>query len=382
MRMPRTTSLLSGINTKTRADRSRFEPPETYFEQVTDTYAEVWFPTGGCIWDQMGHCTTCNYGAPMPVEPDRMVRAVEVALSNLAPTTETLWISAFDTLQQKEVPAEARRRIFGLLSEVPAGTIITETHPASVRADTVAECVRLLDGRQLGVQLGVETMDEFLRYACVNKPFSNRQLSTAVRTLHDNGAEAWANLILGVPFLTTPEAVRNTTASVRAAAAFDFDNIVLFPNHVKEHTIAFLLAEAERYSPPDLWSMRDVLAGVPDDVLDKVHLAWVELKPHPGAAVVVHEPSRAATERLRDRLERFNLHRDRSALVEALAIPAPEDHIDGTGPDGDDLVCRLLGQYEWLADHHGTPDWWQRNAAQVRAELEAGRAESTLVKVS
>lgn len=379
MRMPRTTSLLSGINVRARSSRARFDPPETYLDQVSDTYAEVWFPSGGCIWDQMGHCTTCNYGAPMQVEPDRMVKAVEVALTRLAPTTETLWVSAFDTLQQKEVPADVRRRIFALLSDVPAGLVITEAHPASVRADAVAECVQLLAGRRFAVQLGVETMDEFLRYACVNKPFTNKQLAAAVRTLHDNGAEAWANLILGIPFLTGPEAVRNTTASVLAAAEFGFESIALFPNHIKEHTIAYLLAEADRYSPPDLWSLRDVLAGVPDALLDRIHLAWLELKPHPGAPAVVHEPSRAATQLLRDRLERFNMNRDRSALAQALAMPAPARHPDTTDQDGEDLVGRLLGQYEWLADHHGAPDWWQHNAEHVRAELETGRAESTLV---
>jgi hypothetical protein len=52
--MPRTTSLLSQIATAVRADRKRFTPPESHFELVTPTYAEVWFPTGGCIWDDPG----------------------------------------------------------------------------------------------------------------------------------------------------------------------------------------------------------------------------------------------------------------------------------------------------------------------------------------
>lgn len=372
MRMPRTTALLSDISLRARAGRTRFDPPEAYFEQVTASYAEVWFPTGGCIWDSFGHCTTCNYGAPVPVDADRMVHAVEVALEHLLPTTETLWISAFDTLQQREVPASARRRIFSLLSDVPAATIITETHPASVRASTVAECVELLGERRFGVQLGVETMDEFLRYSCVNKPFSNRQLGRAVRTLHDNGAEAWGNLIVGLPFLNGVEVVQTSARSVRAALQFGFDNVVLFPNHVKEHTIAYLLAEADRYTPPNLWSVRDVLAQVPRELIDRVHLAWMELKPHPGAAAVHHEPTRLATERLRELLEAFNLHRDRAALTAACTLHSP--HPVPLSNDGD-LVDRLLTQYEWLSENYGKHGWWQENRMHIKVELDSGRRE-------
>ncbi len=380
MRLPLTTSLLTGINNRVRAGRKRFVPPDSYFEQVTETYAEVWFPTGGCMWDAIGHCTTCNYGAPVPVEADTMVRAVEIALAELAPSTETLWVSAFDTLQEREVPAAARRRIFQLLSQVPARTIVTETHPASVRADSLAECVAALDGRQLGIQLGVETMDEFIRYTCVNKPFSNNQLSRAVRTIHEQGAHAWCNLIVGIPFLSRSEVVQGTVESICAAASMGFDNVVLFPNHVKEHTIAFLLAEDGRYSPPDLWDMRDVLAGVPAEVIDRVHLAWLDLKPHPGAANVVHEPSQVALERLRGLLDAFNLHRDRAALEEALALPGPARPAD----DGDipDLVTRLASHYQWLADNHGEPGWWQANGDAVQDELQAGYRESSSALVS
>jgi radical SAM enzyme (TIGR01210 family) len=377
MRLPQTTSLLSGINMSARSGRERFTPPETYFEQVTDTYAEVWFPTGGCIWDAIGHCTTCNYGAPAPVAPDSMVHAVEVAVAALAPTTETLWVSAFDTLQNREVPADARRRIFEVLARSPARTVITETHPASVRSERVAECVELLDGRQFAVQLGVETMAEFVRYTCVNKPFSQSQLARAVRTLHDHGAEAWANLIVGIPFLTHDEVVEGTARSVRDAVRFGFDNVVLFPNHVKEYTIAYLLADAGRYHPPNLWDMRDVLARVPDDMVGKVHMAWVELKPHPGAAAVFHEPTRQATERLRAHLEAFNLHRDRDALTAALALDRPDPVADDSAEP--DLVPRLLGHYRWLADHHGTAGWWTDHGAEIEAELTAANRESGAV---
>jgi archaeosine synthase beta-subunit len=371
MRMPYTTGLLSQIAKTARAGRERFAPPESHVHQVTPEYAEVWFPTGGCIWDELGHCTTCNYGAPQPVSPDAMVRAIEVAVPLLAPTTRTLWVSAFDTLQEREVPADARRRIFRLLGTTPARTVITEAHPASVRAHSVAECVELLDGRTFAIQLGAETMDEFTRYTCVNKPFTNLTLERAVRSIRDVGAQAWANIIVGLPFLTEAEIVDGSARSITEAVGAGFEQVVVFPNHVKENTIADLLARAGRYTPPDLWMIRDVLAGISREIVERVHLGWLDLKSHPGAPNVAFEPDPARTERLRSLLKSFDLQRNLADLDEAFALEAPERP---ERKEGETLIQRIASQYRWLADTQKGPVWWATNEAAVTAELEAAYA--------
>jgi archaeosine synthase beta-subunit len=375
MRMPHTTALLTSLNQKARAGRALYDPPSSWFRQVSDTYAEMWFPSSGCIWDKMGHCTTCNYGMPVPVDVDTAVRAVEIAMGGIAPTTEVLFISAYDSLQEREVPAEARRRIFELVGKSPVRTVITETHPASVRAGTVAEVVAALDGRTFGVELGTETMNEFVRYACLNKPFSNVQLARAVQTIHDQGAKAWCNLIVGIPFLTREEVIDETAASIRDAFALGFDEVVLFPNLVKEYTLAYWLTEAGRYTPPDLWYLRDILAEVPVGLVSHVHFAWLDLKPHPGAARVEFESDRSATERLRQVLDDFNVEHDASLLDEAFQLTEPPRDIR---EQPGDLVTRLGSAYAWLADTYGEGDWWMANSKEVIAELRAGKASVPL----
>lgn len=368
MRLPLTGRLLSTAARKAREDRVQFASPTSYYRQVTDEYAEVWFPSGGCIWDSLGHCTTCNYGAPGPVDDDAMVHAVEIALAGIAPSTEVLWVSAFDTLQHREVPAEALRRIFRLLQTSPARTILTETHPASIRGETVAECVALLDGRTLALQIGVETMDEFIRFACVNKPFTNTRLKRAVDTIRSAGAEAWANLIVGIPFLDRDEIVHGTAASVRQAVELGFKAVVLFPNHVKEHTLAHKLASADRYHPPDLWVIRDVLQKTPEHLLPLIHLAWLDLKPHPGAPDVADEPDQRATEVLRAHLDRFNMDRDLSALDRAFALDGPP--LTSVAAD-QALPDRLVTEYGWLATAYDEGAWWAEHAAGVELELKS-----------
>jgi archaeosine synthase beta-subunit len=378
MKMPLTTGLLSGIAVHARSTRPRFSPPESYFTQVTPTYAEIWFPTGGCFWDSLGHCTMCNYGAPEAVEPDAMIRAVELAAGQIAPTTETLWVSAFNSLQEREVPGDARQRIFDIIASTPAKMVVTETHPASVRAPVLTACLEQLGGRSLGVELGVETMDEFVRYACVNKPYTNSLLERAVTTIHETGAYAWANLIVGIPFLDPGEAVADAARSVRDAAGIGFDRIMLFPNHIKKHTVAEMLSLAGMYSAPDLWLLRDVLAELPDDLIGKVYLAWVDVKPHPGAPEIINAPDPEQTARLHSLLMEFNWGRDANVLRRALELPRPQRMVS-TGEAS--LVDRLMAKYQWLCNNHGEPGWWQAHAEQVRRELEAGYASSSLSAV-
>lgn len=368
-------TLLSLTALQAREKRKRFQPPASFFQQTTPGYAEIWFPTGGCPWDALGHCTTCNYGAPDTVAPDQMVRAVEAALAEIGPETELLWVSAFDTLHSREVPPEARREIFRLLGSSPARTVITEAHPASVKADAVAECVKLLNGRRLVIQLGVETMDEFVRFACVNKPFTNARLQRAVDTIRDAGAETWANLLVGIPFLSRAEVVAGAAESIDRALETGFGAVVLFPNHVKEHTITQTLAEARRYEPPDLWVLRDVLDRVPEELYPRVHFAWLELKDHPGAADVPLRPVENETQELLRLLERFNMDRDLEALSEALALEHPgRPSAVGTEDPGE----RLTDHYRWLAERYAGAEWWQRHEQEVSEEIATGLAGSSL----
>ncbi|MFX0575068.1 hypothetical protein [Nocardia nepalensis] len=216
-------------------------------------------------------------------------------------------------------------------------------------------------------------MDEFIRYACVNKPYSNTLLARAVDVIHDSDAVAYANLIAGIPFLTEREVIAQTALSVRKAISIGFDQIVLFPNHVKEHTIAFALAESNRYSPPDLWTIRDVLVAA-SDLVSAIHLAWLDLKPHPGAAEVSFEPSRETTKRLYYLLKQFDDSRSYKPLQEAFDLVRPR----AEQSTEDSLESRLLDSYEWLATTFGHEQWWVENEDRITVEVLLGLSRSSV----
>ena len=137
--------------------------------------------------------------------------------------------------------------------------------------------------------------------------------------------------------LTRNEVIRGTIDSIQRAFDLGFDEIILFPNHVKEYTLTHWLAQSGRYVAPDLWYLRDVLAGVPRETLCHIHLAWLDLKPHPGAAKVDFRPAQA--ERLRSILDRFNADQDPSILEKAFELAEPvRDAVESADAD---LAFRL-----------------------------------------
>jgi radical SAM enzyme (TIGR01210 family) len=365
VRVPNATRLLSTIAIDARSTRKDMEVPDSYFTQVTATYAEIWFPSAGCPFDALGHCTMCNYGKGPEVSPEQMYTAVERAVEGLAPSTEIVWVSAFNTLFEKEVPAEARRRIFEALAKTGVKQVLTETHPASVRMAVISEVVKILGDCAFSVQLGVETMDEFVRYVCVNKPFNNAVLSRAVDTIHRAGGTVYANLLAGIPFLSEQEVVDDMAWSIEASIDLGCDSIVLFPNYVKENTVAALLAAAGRYEPPDLWTMRDIIAAIPREHWDRVYFGWLQVKEHPGAPRVLCQGDPGPSERLLELLRAFNDDRDPGALAEALTIPAPREiAVSGDPP----LPERILDGYRWLADTY-LPSWWDGHGDATTAEV-------------
>jgi radical SAM enzyme (TIGR01210 family) len=306
-----------------------------------------------------------------------MYAAVESALGRLAPTTEMIWISAFNTLFEREVPAPTRKKIFTALARTQVKVVVTETHPASVRKEIIRECVEILDGRTFGVELGVETADEFARYACLNKPFSNKILKRAIDNVHAGGGVVYSNLLVGLPFLSEEEVIFDIARSVEDAVAMGALNVVLFPNHVKDHTVASLLAQAGRYDPPDLWTLQAIVQKVPQRLWPQVHFGWLDLKEHPGAARVTHEPDRANAESLHALLVEFNEKRDISALGKAVNITP--DRAVGV-PAEMALPDRILEGYRWLALKK-LPGWWEEFGAVAEEEIRSSFSDSVLSKM-
>jgi len=275
------------VNQKIRQDIPKFIPPLAWHQQLDDDFGEIWVPSHGCPWSTRGSCSMCNYGMPLPPTNEQIVQAVAIGLASFDKFPEILWVSAFDMLDPRDVPVDARRKIYRLLRNTSAHTIISESHPAVVNFDTVKECVGLLDGKTFCVELGVETMDDFIRAWCIHKVFTTGRIHRAIRQIREAGAGVYFNLFVGAPFLTQSEWVEDTVRSIHESLSAGVDFVVLLPGHVKAYTFCDWLYKRNLYQPPSLWTIVEVLVRIKPDYWSQVKLSWITTKDHPGKPDVV-----------------------------------------------------------------------------------------------
>jgi archaeosine synthase beta-subunit len=330
----------------------------------------------------------CNYGHPKRVPADRMLAAVEKAISSLPFSPTTLWVSAYNMFDEREVPETARRSIFKLLAQTSATTVITETHPDSVSEMLVKESVELLGGKELGIEIGIESTNPFVRNWCINKDFNQEQMRDCVRRIHAGGALCYANLLLGAPFLSPSEAVNDAIRSVVDSIAFGVDYCVILPNHIKPHTLVRWLHQRGLYEPPSLWALVEVLQRLEPNLVSRVFTSWVDSEDAPGKSdeeipprFEDEDPSEPLSQ-----LKKFNAVQDMEALQRLFEYDSKGrtswrkaahdsaqsliDHVETVFPL---IGTELLGTDWWLEFGPGVMrrvrESWDQDSAWLKASL-------------
>ena len=271
--------LLSAVMRRIRQPRP-LQPDDLRFVTRVDRscglgFAEVWFSTPGCSHDSQGGCTMCNYGRRRPISEDEMVEAVRQGLAAIKMEVGELLVSPSGSmLDPKEVPHDARRRIFALIRDYPAARFAFETRADTVTTEAVDELVASVPGKGLAVEIGLESSSAWVQRFCLNKKSRPRQFATAANLLGSRGIDVYANVLLGVPFLTPVEAIQDCVRSVHWALTHGALAVVLFPVHVKPYTLLAWLYERGIYQPPSLWSLVESLRQVGPDLIHQVTISW------------------------------------------------------------------------------------------------------------
>jgi radical SAM enzyme (TIGR01210 family) len=271
---------LSRLMGAIRRTRPQLPPDQCFINRVeripAGLFGEVWFRTAGCQWDRQGGCTMCNYGISDPPDPDAMVAFVQKALNSFDQPIDQLLVSPSGSmLDPREVPPEVRRRIYALIAAYPVPSVLIESRSELVTEFTAAEYRDSQPaGRRVALEIGVESADSWVRRFCINKGSSSADFARAARVAHDCDLEVYANVSLGTAFLSATEAINDTVETVRWALDNGATRAVVFPLHVKPHTLLDVLRRHGNYTPPSLWSLVEVLRRLGQSQMPRIEIAW------------------------------------------------------------------------------------------------------------
>jgi len=315
----------------------------------------------------------CNFGFPGQVTDDDILNAARKSLSLVPSDVPILWISPFNFFDSTEISIPVAEEILTMVAATDIETMVCETHILTVEPARIARALELLGGKNLTIQIGVESMNEATRTLSINKPCSDAAIERAVSITRVAGAEVTANLLFGAPFLNAREQVDDVVTSVRKAYSMGFDWVTVFPCFVKPFTLIEKLYEDGLYEPPMLWGLVDILMCLRSDEHRRLNFAWLLFKDHPGAMRGAKRSHDADTEVwLADTLMRYALSKDPSILAELTQHRSAcreiwDQRMAASSPP---FAERLSRGYRTIAEKSLGVDWARANAGGIEHALQ------------
>ena len=228
--------------------------------------------SGGCSWNR---CLMCSYrheryvGISKEDLAGRIIRQLRFVENNVKlKDVEIIKLytsgSFFDP---DEVPHSALEEAGTLFR---GKIIIAETRPEYVNEEILGDFISLIDdgtnAKPLYVAIGLETTNDRIREKSIDKGFSLQDFHQAARAAGNTGTGIKAYLLMKPLFLTEKEAIADMKQSLADLAGVA-DIISMNTCTVQRGTDMERYWKQGAYRPPYLWSVADVLANAPMEVL-------------------------------------------------------------------------------------------------------------------
>lgn len=277
--MNKSNAVLKNVMQKVYNDRKplkRENISQVRTETVNDSaFCEIWFMTKGCTHDAEGGCTMCNYGKGHDVDETAVIHELAKQIENLPEKLQELIVTPSGSmLDDAEVPEAMRKRIFGLLEHTQCKDFYIETRADSITQEKLESLRDCVNAKRFNIEIGIECCDDWIMRNCINKKMTCKDLQDAIDMIHAAGMYVYANIGIGIPFITERCNIEYAKKSIRKAFSMGCEKVVLFPYHVKPGTLLEWLWKHELYSCCSLWAIPEVLFGFTADELERIHISW------------------------------------------------------------------------------------------------------------
>lgn len=234
----------------------------------TGTALSIVLSTEGCAHARgsEGGCTMCSYlldgTSTNPTAEEilnQFLEAMKKVEKAAAPISVKIYTSG-SFLDAEEIPLDARNQILTAISnDDRIKEVVLESRPEYVQETNLEGVRSLLGDRSLELAMGLESSSDQIRSLCINKNFNFVAFKEAVDIgkKFDIGTRAY--ILLKPPFLTERDALLDAQQTVSDAIDAGATTVSLNPVNVQRNTLVESLWKKQRYRPPWLWSVIEVL---------------------------------------------------------------------------------------------------------------------------
>ena len=199
----------------------------------------------------------CGYNVESrgDIGPNEVTKQIDSAVAQLSQVQFLKVYTSGSFLDASEIGVEPRTRLLRHCSENGI-RLLFESRPEFVIDRTLEEVFAIHD--EIELALGLESANDSVLAHSINKGFSFADYKLAADAAHSHGASVRTYVLLKPPFLSESEAIADSIATMRAAAASS-ETISLNPVNVQNGTLVEKLWRSWAYRPPWLWSVLEVM---------------------------------------------------------------------------------------------------------------------------
>ena len=234
----------------------------------TGTALSIVLSTEGCAHARgsEGGCTMCSYlldGTSTNPSSEEFLNQFLEAMKKVENASAPISVKIYTSgsfLDTEEIPIDARNRILtAIANDDRIKEVVLESRPEYVQDSILEEIRSLLGDRAIELAMGLESSSDLVRSLCINKNFDFADFKEAVDIGKKYGIGTRAYVLLKPPFLTERDALLDAQKTISDAIDAGVSTISLNPVNVQSNTLVESLWKKQRFRPPWLWSVVDVL---------------------------------------------------------------------------------------------------------------------------
>ena len=284
---------------------------------------QICFFSKGCRCSKNGSCIMCDYGKTRKENLTKtdITKIMNEIFESLEKMPNVVLLNSLGSiLDTQEIPMENIILLLDKLSKISTNVIIFETHYLTINPSILEVIKQKLKDKEVVIELGLESSNREVRENCLNKYIDNDEFVKRVNLIKYFGFGVEANVIFGVPFLTTEEQMRDTIQSIEWCFENSIDKVNLFPINIKPYTLLYKLYEEEKYSPVSHSNFIEVLKRVPKEYIHKLYLCWYgnrEIK-YDTKRTVLPKCEKDEYSKLMNFYQRFNINKEPEERIKLL----------------------------------------------------------------
>ncbi len=265
-----------------KTELAEVEINKFFFDGETVDRVMIVLRSNGCQhYKKNGGCSMCSHlnGAPLDdkITHEHYVAQWDSVILGRINENNDFYLNDYPVvcvynlgslLNAEEISLKTLKYIFSTLNVFKkVKKVIIESRAEYVTEEVLQAIAEVYDGL-VEVGIGVESTNYEIRELCHHKAIEDENVfCTAVKLLHKFGMRALAYVNFKPVFLTEQEAIDDAiSTSVDCFKKYGFDAVSVEPTSLQDNSLANHLYEMGYYRVPWLWSLRDIIHGIYDNI--------------------------------------------------------------------------------------------------------------------